>query len=168
MPSTYTPIATQTLGSSAGSVTFSSIPGTYTDLVLIATSRDTNASTATTMFVRVNNVSSGTLYSNTLLLGDGTVAASQRASNQNEIGVYVSTGSSAASGIFASNILHFQNYANTTTNKTILGRSNNAGTTVRASVALFRSTNAITEINLLPATAFDTGSTFTLYGVKSA
>jgi hypothetical protein len=168
MPSTYTPIATQTLSIAAASVTFSSISGSYTDLVLIANSRDTNVSSATTMFVRVNNVSSGTLYSNTLLLGDGTVAASQRASNQNEIGVYVSTGSTAAADTFASNILHFQNYANTTTNKTILGRSNNAGSTVRASVAMFRSTNAITEINLLPATTFAAGSTFTLYGVKSA
>jgi len=33
--STYTPIATQTLSSAVTSVTFSSIPQTYTDLILV-------------------------------------------------------------------------------------------------------------------------------------
>ena len=39
MPATYEPIATTTLGSAQATVTFSSIPGTYTDLVLITNSR---------------------------------------------------------------------------------------------------------------------------------
>ena len=34
--STYSPIASQTLGSAAASVTFSSIPQGYTDLIIIS------------------------------------------------------------------------------------------------------------------------------------
>ena len=75
MASTYQPIATNTLGSAAASVTFSSISGAYTDLVLImnAGSSTTNAD------VDINvNGDTGANYSRTILYGTGSTAGSTR------------------------------------------------------------------------------------------
>ena len=67
-------------------------------------------------------------------------------------------------------IINIQNYSNTTTYKTILGRANNAVTGVTETVGLWRSTSAITSMTLLQSYGsdlFKTGSTFTLYGIKA-
>jgi len=78
MPSTYTPIATTTLGSAASSVTFSSISGAYTDLVLVGA-----GTLASNLYLNVKfNNDTGSNYSRTELYGDGSSAASYRESNQ--------------------------------------------------------------------------------------
>jgi hypothetical protein len=69
MAATYEPIETQTLGSAAASVTFSSITGSYTDLILVSSISTTH--TATTSLVIQLNGDTATNYSNTRLLGDG-------------------------------------------------------------------------------------------------
>ena len=71
---TYTPIATQTLGSSAASVTFSSIPGTYTDLMLISFAQG-QASGGDNRLVLQFNGDTATNYSSTYLIGNGTTAS---------------------------------------------------------------------------------------------
>jgi hypothetical protein len=78
---TYEAIATQTLGSAAASVTFSSIPGTYTDLVLVVAGTLT---TGTENIVMQFNGDTGSNYSVTSLLGDGSTASSFRSSNINK------------------------------------------------------------------------------------
>ena len=66
-------------------------------------------------------------------------------------------------------IVQFMNYSNTTTNKTVLSRANNAATGTDAIVNLWRSTAAITSIYVyVPSGNFATGSTFTLYGILAA
>ena len=63
------------------------------------------------------------------------------------------------------------NYANTSVYKTVLLKNNDSGTsnTVSASVGLYRSTNAINAVNILPGSGnLPAGSTFTLYGIKAA
>lgn len=163
--STYTPIATTTLGSATSTVTFSSIAGTYTDLVLILNLQVSAASSDYS--VRVNNDSSA-IYSRTVLYGEGTTAASLRNSNQTyfqpEAYAYPTNAMSQNS------IIHFMNYSNSTTNKTFLARSNNASTGVDAIVGLWRSTAAINRIDVatIGAPNFSIGSTFTLYGIASA
>ena len=52
--STYTPIATQTLGSAAASVTFSSIPQGYTDLVLVDNVKSASGAGDSELDVRFN------------------------------------------------------------------------------------------------------------------
>jgi hypothetical protein len=65
-------------------------------------------------------------------------------------------------------IINIQNYSNSTTYKTVLARSNNAATGTDATVALWRSTSAITSIDYyLNSGSWATGSTFTLYGIKA-
>ena len=76
---TYDAIATQTLSSAAASVTFSSIAGTYTDLVLVTSIR--KSTTGVSAYLRANN-DSGTNYSTTYLYGSGTSAISTRDTNR--------------------------------------------------------------------------------------
>lgn len=160
MAKTYEPIATQTLGSAAASVTFSSIASTYTDLVLVS-----NGSTSTaTGNIRIQfNGDTAANYSNTRVLGDGSSASSARDS---------SVGSTAI-GDWGTDrcllITSIQNYSNATTNKTVLSRSNSEGF-VSAYVGLWRKTpEAITSLTIFKNSAnFTSGSTFTLYGIKAA
>ena len=160
MATTYTPIATQTLGSAAASVTFSSISGAYTDLILVFNGSGSSGGGA----FRVElNTDTATNYSSTQLSGDGTTATSARFSNlAYGRGGTLDTGNTTA-------IYHFQNYSNTTTFKTFLSRFASPASTTDAWVDLWRSTSAINSIKIfVNAVNFTTGSTFTLYGVKSA
>ena len=163
MPSTYTPIATTTLGSSSATVTFSSISGSYTDLVLI---ESPIFSTASQSLMRVGNGSAdtGSNYSVTYLRGDGTSATSARFSGTDSIGTAPGTTQSTDAHNVIRNIM---NYSNTTTNKSVIERVN--GQSVWAIVGLWRSTVAINIITLTSLNGtYQSGSTFTLYGVKSA
>ena len=81
MPVTYTPIATYNGDGSATTITFSSIPQTYTDLVLVMpifTTVNANES------VRING-DTGNNYSSTWITGNGSTAASSRLSNNNAL-----------------------------------------------------------------------------------
>jgi hypothetical protein len=163
MPSTYTPIATTTLGSAAASYTFSSIPSTYTDLVIVFNGA---GSTDINMLMQFNGDTASN-YSSTTLGGSGSSALSARYSNQTSIQInyqgYLQTG-------FTTNaVINIHNYANTTTYKTTLDRFNNAGTGTDAVVGLWRSTSAITSVLIKTHTGtFSANSTFTLYGIAAA
>jgi hypothetical protein len=163
MPTTYEPIATTTLGSAQASVTFSSISGSYTDLVVVI------EGAATTSFGQVQmrfNGDTGTNYSTTYVWGTGSAAVSDRDSN-------ISTGGSNPGFLGTArgnNVINIQNYSNTTTNKTAIARSSIPGNRVAATVNLWRSTAAINEVrfNILGGDTFTSGSTFTLYGINAA
>ena len=166
MPSTYTPIATQTLGSSAATVTFSSISGSYTDLILVITAASVSGEPAIAFQL---NGDTGSNYSRTLLIGNGTTASSERASSSTQGRISNSTGLTTTLGANAT-IAQFMNYSNSTTNKTVIARSNTTLYATEAIVNLWRNTAAITSIALFTnsGVSFATGSTFTLYGVNSA
>ena len=159
--STYTPIATTTLGSAQSSVTFNSFSG-YTDLVLIA---NTTAAGNQNILLRFNS-DSGTNYSYTRMTGAAS-ATSNRESSIDAINLYNS--SASLNGVMATTIIQVMNYANTTTYKTVLGRGNGGANEVNAQVGLWRSTSAITSLTLsIFTTNFSAGSTFTLYGIQAA
>ena len=161
MAITYEPIATTTLGSAAASVTFSTISGAYTDLVIVYVGVATTSQTFSVQF----NGDTGSNYSDTNLGGDGSTASSNRDSSitSAKMGINYSTGQSNF-------ILSVMNYSNSTTYKTALCRSNAAVAEVNARVGLWRNTAAITSILLKmdSSSTFATGSTFTLYGIKAA
>jgi hypothetical protein len=167
MPVTYEPIATTTLGTAASSVTFSSIPATYTDLICIVNAQLVSGATSTNLIGFLNN-DTGNNYSWTRLFGDGSSAASDRASN------YGSMILAAAGFLSAANptnyIIQINNYANTTTNKTVLNRANLGSNGTDVIVNLWRNTAAITTLKLQTQISNNmiAGSTFTLYGIKSA
>jgi hypothetical protein len=164
--STYEPIATTTLGSNAASYTFSSIAGTYTDLILVVNGQ---VSSNVTVACQVNG-DTATNYSTTEIFSDGGTASSFRSSTNAQIAV-MGIGAQVNSGSQWVSTLHFQNYSNSTTYKTVLGRTSATATGVNAIVGLWRSTSAITSIKILGyanASGFTTGTTFTLYGIAAA
>lgn len=167
MSVTYDKIQTTTLGSAQATVTFSAISGSYTDLVLI--SNVDVATAGSSINIRFNS-DTGNNYSYITIYSNGIAHATNKAINQNKsyIGAYVAP-NTALETIIITNI---QNYSNTAVNKTLISRSNRAsasnspGSEVLS--GLWRNTSAITSITLAADSGnIDTGSMFTLYGIKA-
>jgi hypothetical protein len=165
--STYTPISTQTLSSAVTSITFSDIPQNYTDLVLVVGNFGMNISGSAAR-LRFNG-DTGNNYSNTTVVGNGTVVGSGRESSQNSMRIIgASIGPGTANN--DTTIIHILNYASTTVNKTVLVRASLPLTDVYALVGLWRNTVAVNSITLRSFNdthTFNSGSTFTLYGIGS-
>jgi len=164
MPSTYEPIATTTLGTAALSITFSSIPATYTDLKLVMT---LSSATSATTRIRLNGDTASN-YSQTFIQGDGTTAGSGRFTSNDRWNL-LNTGHSTTSPFFIN--MDIFSYAGSTF-KTALhsyNNDNNGSGSVEEYVSLWRSTSAITSIEIYRASInFAIGSTATLYGIKNA
>lgn len=164
MPQTYTPIATYTTTGSEYNFTFSSIPSTYTDLILVLSGSLTSP---VSMYIRLNG-DSATNYSLTVLEGSGTTASSSRFSNRAQLDT-----ATGLSDVSSNKIFTFMNYSNTTTYKTILSRFNapsGSNTGVGAAVGLWRSTAAINTIFCYNGSnqLYNAGGVITLYGIKAA
>lgn len=162
MASTYTPIASTTLTATQSSVTFNSFSG-YTDLILVCSYLRSSTSQPLLRF----NSDSATNYSYTTLSGNGTSAASSRASSVSSINL--SDPFNGNTSNFLPAIIQINNYANSTTYKTVLVRNNDASFGLSAKVGLWRNTAAITSLTITAATGlYGIGSTFSLYGVLNA
>ena len=167
MPDTYEPISATTLVSATNTVTLSSIPQTYTDLVLVVGSVRDSTGGSSVVAVRYNG-DTGANYSCTYMgaSGAGGVYSGRRSS---DTGMWLG-GMYTNRGIFKINIF---NYSNTTTNKSFLSRQDFYGTayeSVGAYVGLWRSNSAITSITVYSIDItpnFDVGTTFTLYGIRA-
>jgi hypothetical protein len=163
MTATYEKIATTTLGSNQASVTFSGISGSYTDLVLVCNYAVNTANRNS--YIQFNS-DTGTNYSITQMLGNGSTASSVRYSNQSKIFLTDSAMSTSTNGNAV--LVNIQNYSNSTTYKTCLIRQNRADSYVEAIAGLWRSTSAITTVLISSEGAnLLSGSTFTLYGIKA-
>jgi predicted Zn-dependent protease len=172
MPATYEPIATTTLSSSQSTITFSSIPSTYTDLVLVMLARDTRSDGAGDGLTIRFNSDSGTNYSWTYLRANGSTTYGDQNSNKTSLDGYEITAAQAAANTFGTQIWNIMNYSNTTTFKTVTIRGGNPYS-VDAAAGLYRSTSAISSIVIYPGFAgssysFVSGCSFTLYGIKAA
>lgn len=165
MPVTYEPIATQTLGSTAASITFSSIPSTYTDLRLVLVN---TTSTAANLYMRFNSDTS-TNYSSTHVAGNGSSVNNARYTNL----AYARLFDTGATSTTVPTMVEIDIFSyNGSTNKTTLcrfsGDLNGSGAT-DSSVSLWRQTSAISTILLYPSGGtFSVGTTATLYGIKNA
>jgi hypothetical protein len=167
MPNTYVALRTETVATATNTITFSlsGISG-YTDLVLVANTIIASGSGFPECSLRFNS-DTGSNYSNTYLLGTGSAAISGRGSNF----TYADCGYlSANSGNPNTRIINIMNYANTTTNKTVISRgSSDNGAQVIAYANLWRNTAAITSITIFTQTGnYAVGSTFSLYGIANA
>ena len=172
MATTYTLISSNVLTGSAASVTFSSIPSTYTDLVLKCSVRLVagSGSTIQDLIVKFNGTS--TNYSITHLTGDGSSAASGRISNTTRILLSNVVDGDATNNTFGNIEVYIPSYT-ASQNKPVgaFGASENNATLagLSATAGLWRDTTAISSIELSNAVAnFVSGSSFYLYGIKNS
>jgi hypothetical protein len=151
---TYTPLATVTLGTTAASVTFSSIPATYRDLILVIKGGPT---TSADLAVQLNS-DSGANYSRVYAIGNGTSALSG-ADSTGQWGAF-------ATGTNNTLILQFMDYSATNKHKTVLSRFDSTELYAGMIAGRWANTAAVTTIALtVPSTTFVSASTFSLYGV---
>ena len=158
---TYTPIATYTIPATVASTyTFSSISGSYTDLILVYEGIHTGNGDIRIQY----NGDTGANYSNNVVKGDGSTVTVTRANAATYI--YLAyTDPSTRTMVIA----HIQNYANTTTNKTLICKYGTAATSTGLISGMWASTVAITSITISSSVYnFSTGSTFSLYGILAA
>lgn len=162
---TYEAIATQTLGSAAATVTFSSIPSTYTDLVIVSSPAN---NTSDSLYFKING-DTGSSYSTTWMTGNGTTATSSR-QGTNTTGILAGApvvGMSSTN--YGVSVIQIMNYSNATTYKTALCRWALGSAETNATVGLWRSTSAITSVTILSGGGtLSANSTFSIYGVKNA
>jgi len=169
MPGSYESIATVTVGSGgASSIDFTNIPSTYSHLQIRAI---TKGSTTSRIWMRFNNVSTGTPYDYHSLYGNGTSAGAIADISENEIWLAVD-GQSATTDTFTGLIVDILDYSNTNKNKTtrsLGGHSIDSASywIVWFESGLWRSTNAINRVTLTASSGtFSQYSTFALYGVN--
>jgi hypothetical protein len=155
---TYTPLANITLGSSAATITFGSIPATYRDLIVVLT--PTTAS-QTDLFLRLNG-DTGNNYYDQRMRGSGTAAvATVRGAQPRSL---IAEGAQPGNNISV-HIINFLDYSQTNKHKTILSRSNNAGLGVEATASRWASTAAMTSFQFSTGSTFNAGTTAALYGI---
>lgn len=163
-------IATATGTGSSGTITFSSIPSTYTHLQLRTISRG-SASANDAYFANFNSDSGGNYYQIHVLYGNGTAAgAFSSGASATKIQLSDIVGSSATANTYATSITDILDYANTNkykTVRTLYGFDTNGAGTVALSSGLWMSTSAITSLVLTTSSGnFATNSHFALYGLK--
>lgn len=164
----YDSIATTTVGSGGtASITFSSIPSTYQHLQLRAISK--NASSSNFAAMRFNS-DSGSNYSAHYLDGDGASVTAGGSSNYDR-SYFGYTSTSSQTNIFGASIVDILDYKDTNKFKTVRILTgvdiNGAGGYVELSSSSWRSTSAITDINIFfSSTNFAQYSQIALYGIK--
>jgi hypothetical protein len=171
MANTFELIASSTVGSGgAASIDFSSIPATFTDLVLKLSARCNNASVLTIVNMTYNGSTTG--YSSRYLEGNGSSAASGLGSTSAN-SLVGAVGNNATASTFGNVEVYIPNYAGSTNKSASSDQvlETNATTTFMELYAyLWSDTAAINQITLTPASSatFLQHSTAYLYGVKNA
>jgi hypothetical protein len=176
MATTYVLIASNTLGSAATTVTFSSIPQTYTDLVLMASARTSRSNYLDELMIRFNS-DSATNYSATVVTGNAGAAATSQVSNNTSTRFISVDASTATSNTFSNTEIYIPNYTGTANKpisaSTVVENNDTNNYMVRAVANLYRGSSAITSITCQSYSdpgvlTFLTGSSFYLYGIKNS
>ena len=170
MATTYEKIATNTLGSEASSIVFSSIPATYTDLRLVMVGIKPSATNSSPRVQFNSDTGSSTNYSYTQIQGNGSSASSQQLSNTAGIPLINFDGLVSTDPKLGT--LDIFSYAGSTfkTCLNVEASDRNGAGRICNTVALWRNTAAITTITINDTLTrnFGVGTTATLYGIKNA
>lgn len=159
---TYTPIASQTLAVAAASVTFSSIPQTFRDLVLIANVKGEVLNVQGR--IRFNSNTSA-IY-NTVIMRQSSQTVSSEFFNTNSLGILSRTNATASLTMQIS--AHIMDYSATDKHKTALVTAAQGSIGIDQSIIRFDNALAITSLTVLPDTdQWAAGATFQIYGVIS-
>jgi len=170
--STYNLIANQVVGSGgASSVVFSSIPTTYTDLLIKCSTRTTYTGGSSGLYIVFNSINTG--YSDIVVYGNGSTVSSYKDTNQAIVNAGASQNSASTANTFASTDIYIPNYLSSNY-KSLSGETsveNNAaytGTYIFFNAGVMANTAAISSITLTADASFVQYSTFYLYGIKNS
>lgn len=177
MPSSRYLISSQTLSSSAATVTFSSIPATYTDLIIRVSGKTDAAGTygANSTLIEFNNDSSA-IYSTTDLFatwdGSSNAAYSSQWTGESYVRSRYTAELANPTSVFGSYEIYIPSYT-ASQNKPIsafgITERNATGIDgINATAGLYRSSTAISQIKLSPQANWVSGSSFYLYGLKAS
>jgi len=167
MATTYELIAKNVLGSAASDVTFTSIPGTYDDLIVVCSVRTTRANALDYMNLDLNGDTSN--KSERYLRGSGSAASS---ASQSSFSLVIN-GDSSTADCFSQWTAYIPNYAGST-NKSfsceVAMEQNSSTAYIHAAASLWSSTAAITSIKLYPETGpnWKADSSFYLFGITKS
>jgi hypothetical protein len=177
-PAGFDSIATVTVNSGgASTVTFSSIPSTYTHLQIRASVQTNRGTYATDSYYLQFNNDTGSNYNYGWVRGNGSSAAAYHyPSAQTMAYIESASGSTVSPTAFGAAVIDILDYKDTNKYKTIRTLS---GTDINGTVAgyggfvylsggLWMSTSAITSIKITGDNTFQNYTTFALYGIKSA
>ena len=173
MANTFVNIASTTTSGSAGSVVFSSIPSTYTDLLIRGSARSTwSGQLRDYLGVSIGSGGSGT-YSETYLQSNASTVTTGRTSNTTGLGLNsVIPAPTSTSNSFGFWEIYIPSYASTQFKQILINSVQETVGTVAWIVGesnFLRSTTSISSITLIPTNgAFVDGSNFYLYGIKNS
>lgn len=165
---TYVALDSKTIANNTTTyVDFTSIPQTYTDLVLVCNVTSFGGG-GNYIYAQFGNgsIDTGSNYSTTIMSGNGATAVSTRFTNRTNFNIdYTATPSTTEPSV---RILQIMNYSNTTTYKTGLLRASRGNGGADATVGTWRNTSAINTLRITTdQNFFAAGSTFSLYGIKA-
>ena len=168
---TYTLISSNVLTTTAASVTFSSIPATYTDLVVRASVRSNRANTQDDMRITFNSAT--TNFSYTYLRGSGSAAISGNATADPFVWAGNIPAANATSNTFGNGELYIPSYtaSQNKPSSAIMAMEDNVSSPVylTANANLWSNTATISTIYLyLGFGSFVSGSSFYLYGISNS
>lgn len=171
MATTYTLISSNILSTNTSSITFSSIPSTYTDLVVLLTLR--SGSAGTTCNITFNG-DTATNYNQTNMstTASNTINSTNSSANTKfDISQFV-VGSGATANTFSSGKMYISNYLSNNQKNvffTAHNEGNATGVVSRQASGTYNTSSAITDITFDSlGTNYVTGSSFYLYGIKNS
>jgi hypothetical protein len=173
-PSSFESIATATGTGSSGTITFSSIPSTYTSLQIRMLGKTATVAAGADALDITFNGDTGSNYVYHNITGDGASATAGASSTSTTfIRIGAGAGRANETNICAVSIIDIHDYASTTRNKTMRrfgGFDKNAsGGSIILNSGLWMSTSAITSIEIASTGGnFTTANVFSLYGIKGA
>lgn len=161
-------------GSAFGNYTFSNIPQTFQDLMVVIYGRDASTGTSPWMS-QLNyrfNGDAGTNYSQTRLYGSGSSAVSDRVTSQTSTNTDPLVFSGAGANIFSTTVTHILNYTNASIYKTFISRTsadaNGTGWAVITAGLWRNASSGITSLSVYGGVGgFTAGSSIELFGIRS-
>lgn len=155
---TYTALATITLTGTDTEIVFGSIPASYRDLIIVT---DATSDANSGLYLRFNGNTSS-IYDTVGAYGNGSSAISFSQNLTFTNANFISSGRGV-------NTIQIMDYSATDKHKTLLARASYAGNQAQMAAARWGSTSAITSVSLFMdgGRTFQSGSTFSLYGIAS-
>ena len=163
-------IASTTVETPQSSITFSSIPQGYTDLIILTSLRSDRASAVRDITRIQFNGDTATNYSDKELYGTGSATSSASETTQTGARCGYPTATSATSNTFSNDVIYIPNYTSSNAKSFSADSTPETNATAQDTVliaGLWSGTSAINSIKLYPqiGTAFIANTTATLYGV---